>query len=156
MNISKLYFMPVVLVLSACAPVQQEDRLPFSPSFAVDGPAWPYKNDTVYFAAQSSELNAEDHKKLMAIATTMRMNKTLRARLTGSAEHETKNPSLALRRAIAVRNILSQMGVSPNRILVKDETHTDTILSQQHTESGDDANDRRVDIVLESVTGQAI
>lgn len=112
-------------------------------------------HETVFFAAQSSVLSHDEHKKLMALATAMRMDKTLRARLSGSTE-DGSNPSLALRRAIAVRNILSQMGVRPDRLSVKDEGHSDTILSQQHPESGKDASGRRVDLVIEAVTGQAI
>lgn len=141
--------------LSTCAPVGPEADYRPSPSSSA-APVISGKRETVYFSAQSSELNAEDHKTLMSVATVMRMNKSLTARLIGSTEHKTKNPSLALRRAIAVRNTLSQMGVSPERIVVKDETHTDTILSQQHRETGDDANERRVDIVLEAVVGRAI
>lgn len=110
----------------------------------------------VYFTADSSELSAETHATLEAVARTMRMHKMVNIRLTGSTDHATRNKSLALRRAMAVRNVLAQMGVSPDRISVEGEEHSDTILSQQTRENGGDPLARRVDIVMEPVYGQAI
>lgn len=110
----------------------------------------------VYFPADSSVLSPETHATLEAIARTMRMHKMVNIRLAGSTDHRTRNKSLALRRAIAVRNVLAQMGVSPDRISVEGEDHSDTILSQQNPENGGDPMARRVDIVMEPVYGQAI
>ncbi len=110
----------------------------------------------VYFAADSSELSAETRATLEAVARTMRMHKMVNIRLTGSTDHATRNKSLALRRAMAVRNVLAQMGVLPDRISVEGEDHSDTILSQQTRENGGDPLARRVDIVMEPVYGQAI
>jgi outer membrane protein OmpA-like peptidoglycan-associated protein len=158
----KSWFFPLCLsfVLTACAPmqgemIQQDAQLP--PPAVEETPQHSVTagKEEVFFAAQSSELSRNEHEKLKALATAMRMDKTLRARLSGSTENGS-NPSLALRRAIAVRNILSQMGVRPDRLSVKDEGRSDTILSQQHPENGKDSSGRRVDIVIESVTGQAI
>ncbi|MGZ9109366.1 MAG: OmpA family protein [Micavibrio sp.] len=111
---------------------------------------------TVYFPADSSALSPETRATLESIARTMRMHKMVNIRLTGSTDHATRNKSLALRRAIAVRNVLAQMGVSPDRISVEGEDHSDTILSQQNPENGGDPLARRVDIVMEPVYGQAI
>ena len=110
----------------------------------------------VYFPADSSELSAETRMTLEAIARTMRMHKMVNIRLVGSTDHKTQNKSLALRRAIAVRNVLAQMGVAPDRISTEGEDHSDTILSQQNPENGGDPLARRVDIIMEPVYGQAI
>jgi len=146
--------------LTGCQPmphamIEQEASLPAPVVSEVPERSVAAGHEKVFFAAQSSKLSEDEQKKLMALATAMRMDKTLYARLSGSTENGS-NPSLALRRAIAVRNILSQMGVRLERLSVKDEGRSDTILSQQHPETGSDGSGRRVDIVIESVTGQAI
>lgn len=149
----------MTVMLAACQPmpstVYEEPALPAPVVSETPERSVTAGHETVFFAAQSSALSEAEQKKLMALATTMRMDKTLQARLSGSTENGS-NPSLALRRAIAVRNILSQMGVRSERLSVKDEGRSDTILSQQHPESGRDSSGRCVDIVIESVTGQAI
>lgn len=119
-------------------------------------PAEALKTQSVFFDADSSALSEDARTKLMNIANMLRMNKMVDVRLIGSTDHPTRNQSLALRRAIAVRNILTQMGVAPGRITVKDEDHGDTILSQQTPEVNADTKARRVDIVLEPVFGQVI
>ena len=119
-------------------------------------PAESMQTQSVYFDADSSILNPDTREKLMKTATMLRMNKMVNVRLTGFTDHPARNQSLALRRAIAVRNLLTQMGVALDRIAVKDENHGDTILSQQTPEDGGDAQARRVDIILEPVFGQAI
>ncbi|MDB5492543.1 MAG: ompA family protein [Micavibrio sp.] len=149
----------IMVLLTACQPVQgglnnQETQLQVPEAKDTVQRTVPSGHESVFFATQSSELSDAEHKKLMALATAMRMDKTLRARLAGSTENG--NPSLALRRAIAVRNILSQMGVRSDRLSVKDEGQSDTILSQQHPETGSNGSGRRVDILIESVTGQSI
>lgn len=123
---------------------------------SIDTPKSATKTETIYFAAQSSELTEEAREKLASLAMAVRMNKTLSVRLIGSADRKARNPSLALRRAIAVRNVLSQMGVALDRMSVKDEVQTDTILSQQGPETAGSDGDRRVDIILEQVIGQSI
>ena len=119
-------------------------------------PAEALQAQSVYFDKDSSALSEDTRTKLMNIANMLRMNKMVDVRLIGSTDHPTRNQSLALRRAIAVRNILTQMGVTPDRITVKDEDHGDTILSQQTPEVSADTQARRVDIVLEPVFGQVI
>jgi|GEM_PF-6399770 outer membrane protein OmpA-like peptidoglycan-associated protein len=119
-------------------------------------PAEALQTQSVYFDADSSALSEDTRTKLMNIANMLRMNKMVDVRLLGSTDHPTRNKSLALRRAIAVRNILTQMGVATDRITVKDEDHGDTILSQQTPEVSADTQARRVDIVLEPVFGQVI
>lgn len=119
-------------------------------------PAHALQTQSVYFDADSSALSDDTRTKLMNIANMLRMNKMVDVRLAGSTDHPTRNKSLALRRAIAVRNILTQMGVASTRITVKDEDHGDTILSQQTPEVSANVQERRVDIVLEPVFGQGI
>lgn len=164
MNFRALYLW-VLIALPACAPMQDgvndgQGSLPTQyetgSEVAGGGRSVSAGQQAVYFSKQSSELSPGERRKLEALATMMRMDKSLRAHLAGSTEHGTRNLSLALRRAIAVRNILSQMGVPPSRFSVKDEMQSDRILSQQRPEAGDDPDGRRVDIVIEAVTGQAI
>lgn len=107
----------------------------------------------VYFDADSSELSAETRDTLAGIANMVRMNKMVNIRLVGSSDHGKRNASMALRRGIAVRNVLAQMGLSPDRIIVEGEDHSDTLLSQQMRENTDAAEMRRVDIILEPVFG---
>ena len=114
------------------------------------------QKESVYFARQSSIIDAKAHHTLEKLAMIMRMDKTLYAHLVGSSDHRIRNPSLALRRAIAVKNVLTQMGVPLSRITVKDGNKTSTILSQQQSESGLDPKDRRVDIIVDALVGQEI
>ncbi len=111
---------------------------------------------SVYFAPDSSELSEETRIKLMDMAHMLRMNKILNIRVLGHTDYLDSNQSLALRRAIAVRNLIAQMGVATDRIAVKDEDHGDTILSQQRPELTDNPAAHRVDIIFEPVFGQAI
>lgn len=123
---------------------------------AITIPAQSLQTRAVYFDADSSALSDDTRTQLMNIANMLRMNKMLDVRLTGSTDHPDTNKSLALRRAIAVRNLLTQMGVATARITVKDENNGDVILSQQTPENSEDTKARRVDIVLEPVFGQVI
>jgi outer membrane protein OmpA-like peptidoglycan-associated protein len=123
---------------------------------AITIPIQSLQTKAVYFDADSSALSDDTRTQLMNIANMLRMNKMLDVRLTGSTDHPDTNKSLALRRAIAVRNLLTQMGVAASRITVKDENNGDVILSQQTPEDGEDIKARRVDIVLEPVFGQVI
>lgn len=108
---------------------------------------------SVYFDADSSELTPETRETLAGIANMVRMNKMVNIRLVGSTDHARRNASLALRRGIAVRNVLAQMGLPPDRIMVEGEDHSDTLLSRQMKEGAEAAEQRRVDIILEPVFG---
>lgn len=145
----------MTVLLASCQPMQSGINYQEAPPLPAPAGLVTAGHESVFFAVQSSKLSEAEQTKLMSLAIAMRMDKTLYARLSGVTENDS-NPSLALRRAIAVRNILSQMGVRPERLSVKDEGRSDTILSQQHPETGKDASGRRVDIVIESVTGQTI
>lgn len=114
------------------------------------------RTESIFFADDSSVLSEDVHTTLAAIASQARMNKGFALRLKGHSGGGEQNQSLALRRAIAVRNVLAQMGVSPDRITVEGEGHSDTILSKQQPEAGSDPKTHRVDITLEPVLGQAI
>lgn len=118
-------------------------------------PAESMQTQSVYFDADSSKLSPETHATLTGIANMVRMNKMVNIRLVGSTDHLNRNASLALRRAIAVRNVLAQMGLSPDRITVEGEDHSDTILSKQMKENPAETEKRRVDIILEPAFGEA-
>ncbi len=134
------------------APSEDECRRNFDRAMhSLTLPDAPFKTDTVYFGADSSEIPAETYEKLQILVGQMRMSKNIAIKLIGHSNGGARNQSLALRRAIALRNMISQMGVSPNRITVDNEAHADTVLSQQKPEKGGDALDRRVDIVLKPV-----
>lgn len=116
-------------------------------------PAESMQTQSVYFDPDSSKLSPETHATLTGIANMVRMNKMVNIRLVGSTDHLNRNASLALRRGIAVRNVLAQMGLSPERITVEGEDHSDTILSKQMRENPDETEKRRVDIILEPAFG---
>lgn len=139
--------------------IPSEDGCQRNFSRAMQGLTLPEKDarvESVFFDDDSSVLNAGTHGMLEAIASQARMNKGFALRLKGHSGGGEQNQSLALRRAIAVRNVLAQMGVSPDRITVEGEGHSDTILSKQTLETGSDPKTHRVDITLEPVLGQAI
>lgn len=117
-------------------------------------PAESMQTQSVYFDADSSKLSPETHAILTGIANMVRMNKIVNIRLVGSTDHLNRNASLALRRAIAVRNVLAQMGLSPDRIMVEGEDHSDTILSKHMKEDPAETEKRRVDIILEPAFGE--
>lgn len=114
------------------------------------------KTESIYFDDDSSVLDEEAYKKLEAVANQTRMNKTIVIALKGYSGGGDQNMSLALRRAIAIRNVLAQMGVSPDRISVDGEAQSDTILSRQTAEAGTDPQTHRVDIVMQPQFGQDI
>lgn len=106
------------------------------------------QTQSVFFDTDSSALSDETHATLARLGTLLRMNRAITVRLVGSTDRK-NNYSMALRRAIAVRNALAQQGISPDRITVAGEDHSDTILSQQNKETGSDPQSRRVDILLD-------
>lgn len=108
------------------------------------------QTQSVFFGTDSSALDETSHAMLANLGNLLRMNHAITVRLVGSTERK-NNHSMALRRAIAVRNALAQQGVSPDRIIVAGEDHSDTILSQQNTETGTDPQSRRVDIMLDII-----
>lgn len=113
------------------------------------------KTESVFFADDSSVLSPEAHSRLEAVANQVRMNKSLVIELQGHSGGD-QNQSLALRRSIALRNVLAQMGVDPSRISVEGEAQSDTILGRQQAETGTDPKTHRVDIMLRPVFGQEI
>jgi outer membrane protein OmpA-like peptidoglycan-associated protein len=106
-----------------------------------------------YFETDSSEIMPETHQTLETLAGEVRMSRNVLVRLDGHSGGGAKNQSLALRRAIAVRNMIAQMGVPPDRITVDNEAHADTMLSRQKSEKGGNMQDCRVDIFLELPSG---
>lgn len=107
------------------------------------------RKESIYFDDDSSVLSPASQKKLGDVAMTARMNKGLVLHLSGHSGGGAQNQSLALRRAIAVRNFLAQAGVGPERIGVQDESLSDTVLAKQKTETGTDPKTHRVDIFME-------
>ena len=117
-------------------------------------PEHAFRPYVIYFDAESAIVGAEAEKTLESLAMRARMDKTFEIHLAGITEESEKNPSLALRRAISVRNALSQFGANPDRIIVKDENISDRILGQQSPESGNRPKSRRVDILLKPMFGE--
>lgn len=111
--------------------------------------------EKVYFDADSTVISAQVRQVLQAVALIARMDQTIAIDLTGYTD-QSHNPSLALRRAIAVRNGLSQMGVKPERMNVQDEAQSDQILGRQDTENASQSKVHRVDIVMRQQVDQAI
>lgn len=104
----------------------------------------------VYFDANSIVINEPARVVLMDLAMAMRHRPHWTLDLSGVTDtsgRKKANPSLSMRRAIAVRNALAQMGIDPDRIAVENEDHADTLLGDNDTETGDHAENRRVDIV---------
>jgi len=114
------------------------------------------KTEAVYFGDDSSVLDQAAHTKLETVANQARMNKAIAIALKGHSGGGDQNQSLALRRAIAIRNVLAQMGVDPARISVDGEAHSDTILGRQKAEAGTDPKTHRVDIIMQLRYGQEI
>ena len=111
------------------------------------------EQESVYFDADSTIIAASAQETIRAVGTLLRMNKDLSVTLIGRTD-QNSNSSLALRRAIAVRNALSQNGISPDRMIVQDEARSDHILSQQSPEKSGEVQSRRVDILMNSIPGE--
>lgn len=97
--------------------------------------------ESVYFDADSTVISEESWEVLHNVAHVVRMNRDLHIRLIGRTDRK-QNAALARRRAIAIHNALSQLGLNPDRITVDDETGVTT-----------GQRPRRVDILIVPVTG---
>jgi peptidoglycan-associated lipoprotein len=85
---------------------------------------WPrdreiFKSDTVHFDYDSSTLKSEDKAKLAAVAEYLKAHATDAVEIEGHCDErgtEEYNRSLGERRALALREELIRLGVSPSRV----------------------------------------
>jgi len=148
------------LGVAGCVATAQTPMAPLSVTSAPDLPSSPSplreEKAEIYFDADSTIISAQSWKTLEMVAQFVRMNKNLEIKLVGRTDQK-QNASLALRRAIAVRNALSQLGLNPERIQVQDEINSDTTLARQAPEKSKDAQkSRRVDIMIVPVFGDDV
>lgn len=116
------------LFLSACAvsPASQRDMdAALAVPQHIESAAPFSRTDHIYFSADSTVIGAEARAVLQSVATIMRMNRVLAIDLIGYADRLDTAP-LAMRRAIALRNALSQMGVVSDRITIHDPEKSGT------------------------------
>lgn len=99
------------------------------------------ERESVYFDADSTVISNESWEVLHNVAHVVRMNRDLSIRLIGRTDRK-QNAALARRRAIAIHNALSQLGLNPDRIMIDNETGVTT-----------GKRPRRVDILIVPVTG---
>ncbi len=102
-------------------PVKPEEGIPFT------GPGhanWPrneeiFKSDTVYFDFDSSVVKAGEKSKVAAVADYLKSNANDAVEIQGHCDErgtEEYNRALGERRALAAREALAKLGVSPDRI----------------------------------------
>jgi peptidoglycan-associated lipoprotein len=107
------------------------------------------KSDTVYFAYDSSVVRSGEKHKVAAVADYLKGNPSVAVRVEGNCDErgtEEYNRALGERRALAVREMLVNLGIDPSRV--------DTIsygkdrpVEPLHTEAAWSKN-RRDDFVL--------